>query len=90
MVWGLTLEAGWLFLTGSRFWAAPSEDARLPGPQGPGMTLSPHLPTAEGDYSFPCSEPQFPFPVVVHLLCPVRLFCNPMDCSMPGFPSLSR
>lgn len=49
MVWGLTLEAGWLFLTGSRFWAAPSEDARLPGPQGPGMTLSPHLPTAEGD-----------------------------------------
>lgn len=32
VVWGLTLGAGWLFLIGSRFWAAPSEDACLPGP----------------------------------------------------------
>ena len=70
MVWGLTLEAGWLFLTGSRFWAAPSEDARLPGPQGPGMTLSPHLPTAEGDCT-PFRVLSLSFPSLLLFICSV-------------------
>ena len=52
------------------FGAAPSEDARLPGPQGPGMTLSPHLPTAEGDCT-PFLVLSLSFPSLLLFICSV-------------------